>query len=159
MIIIYAFLLPISRASAVFFSLLFIMFWLYQLYINRDFSIFEERFIQFFLLFIAITFISLIWTTQVDIGLDLSRKLLYMFAFIAIMNLFDKRYINHVLIAFLFGLLVNELVAYGIFFKLFTYKNVTSDNPTPFMHHIVYSIFLLFGIIISFYKFLHFRKI
>jgi O-antigen ligase len=46
-------------------------------------------------------------------------------------------------------MLASELISYGIFFELFTYKNVPASNPSPFMKHLEYSIFLAFAALVT----------
>ena len=66
--------------------------------------------------------------------------------------------------AFLMGVFVSEIVSYLIFFDLIDvdylkslkilFKNASPSNPSPFMHHIFYSVFLGVAIllILEFYK-------
>jgi O-antigen ligase len=62
--------------------------------------------------------------------------------------------------AFLLGMFLSEIVSYSIFFHLFDfkyfqkigliYRNATVNNPTPFMHHSFYSLFLAVSILLIF---------
>ena len=61
---------------------------------------------------------------------------------------FNAKYIKYVLNAFLLSMLISEIVSYGIFFEIWTYNNVPSSDPSPFMNHTDYSTFLSFALII-----------
>jgi len=39
---------------------------------------------------------------------------------------------------------VSEIISYGVFFKLWCFGHASVENPSPFMHHIEYSVFLAF---------------
>jgi len=43
---------------------------------------------------------------------------------------------------------ISEIIAYGVFFKLWTFKHATPITPSPFMMHIDYSVFLAFSSIL-----------
>ena len=40
------------------------------------------------------------------------------------------------------GMFISEIIAYGVFFEFWTFKKATVSNPSPFMQHIHYSLFL-----------------
>jgi len=60
-----------------------------------------------------------------------------------------KQQVITLLTAFSFGMLASEMISYGIFFELFTYKNVPPSNPSPFMKHLEYSIFLALSALLT----------
>jgi O-antigen ligase len=43
---------------------------------------------------------------------------------------------------------ISEIVSYGIFFELWTYKNISPSDPSPFMNHTDYSVYLTFTVVI-----------
>jgi len=56
----------------------------------------------------------------------------------------ERRYIKYVFSAFIASMFISEIMSYGIYFNLFTYGEATHEMPTPFMHHIAYSVVLAF---------------
>ncbi|WP_331862557.1 O-antigen ligase family protein [Sulfurovum sp.] len=57
----------------------------------------------------------------------------------------DKKFIPIALSAFLTGMLISELVSYGIFFEFITIQGLSHKDPSPFMQHTLYSVFLAFS--------------
>ena len=57
----------------------------------------------------------------------------------------DKKFIHIALSAFLAGMLIGELVSYSIFFEFIHIEGTTHKDPSPFMHHTIYSVFLVFS--------------
>jgi O-antigen ligase len=100
------------------------------------------------LAFIAINFFSLLWTDDVEASLSYIRRYWYLLPIVVLFTSLQKAYIPKVLTAFLLGMFVSEIIAYGVFFELWHFKYATPQNPTPFMHHIEYSIFLALSALI-----------
>ena len=53
--------------------------------------------------------------------------------------------IPHIITAFIFGMLVSEFLAYGMFFELWEIRGHGKEYLSPFMYHIAYSVFLAFS--------------
>ena len=70
----------------------------------------------------------------------------------------EKKFLKYAISAFLAGIFLSELISYGIFFHLwqteYNKKYFGYYDPTPFMHHTLYSLFLGLGIIILVLKFI-----
>ncbi len=145
----YAFSLSISRACISIFTVLMILLWLIEGNFKRKFEqVKENKVIVFLVIFTLYTFISLFWTTleSLENGAGQSFKIvrLVILPILVIVTTLKKEYIPQVITAFLLGMLVSEIISYGIFFELWTWKHVTPTDPTPFMHHLDYSTFLAF---------------
>jgi O-antigen ligase len=72
--------------------------------------------------------------------------------------------IKKIFSAFLSGMFISEVISYGIYFQWWSFKNVSPNDPTPFMSHTDYSSYLAFTSIILllnaiFEKKLHYRLI
>jgi hypothetical protein len=59
--------------------------------------------------------------------------------------------------AFIFGMVLNELISYGILFGLWLHP--TDGYPVYFMHHVYYSVLLSFVEMLLIYRVLHQKKI
>jgi O-antigen ligase len=77
-----------------------------------------------------------------EVALKILRLNFYWMAIFVIATKFRKEYFNITITMFLCGMFISEVISYGIFFELWNYKNVLPQNPSPFMIHIEYSLFL-----------------
>jgi O-antigen ligase len=94
-------------------------------------------------LFITFMFLSLFWSGDTHEAHSQLRLYKYWIILIPILAVTLKReWLSNIITAFLLGMFISEIVAYGIFFEWWTYKNSTPDYPSPFMFHIHYSVFL-----------------
>jgi len=82
----------------------------------------------------------------------------YSFLFVVFLTSIDNKFLKRILSAFILGMLFSEIVSYLIYFDFLPlsklkhmgliYKKAYSFNPSPFMSHIFYSIFLAVTILI-----------
>jgi O-antigen ligase len=125
--LLFALTLPLSRGAVSFFLIWFILLFL----IGKNYrtaweQIKTTRAFVAMGAFIAFMFASLLWSNDTAI-LAVSLK---------------KEWLPNIITAFLGGMFISEIIAYGIYFEWWSYKNSTPDYPSPFMFHIHYSIFL-----------------
>lgn len=151
LIIIFAFSMPLSRAMISFFIILLPFVWI----IERDYKrkiqqITNSKLMIILLSFYLLLIVSLSYSTNLDVGLNILNKYSYWIVIIVIATSLKKKYINNVITAFLLGMLVSEIIAYGVFFDLWTWKENTKYTMSPFMMHIDYSVFLAFSSILIF---------
>lgn len=145
-IIILAFMIPVSKAGITFFeSLIFILFLLE--------GNFKEKWLLFLKSKVMITlFVFICFSIIILLSHEFSKEVLtylskykhFILAIIIFLSV-DKKYIKNVFSAFILGILFSELVSYGIFFELIHYKNISPHDPSPFMSHMTYSVFLAFS--------------
>jgi len=149
-IIFYAFIIPLSKASVTIFAGIFLIILLitqknnYKVFIN---NIWGNNVFKYFLIFIFLHIFSLIFVNSIDMNdalLYIKRYVYLIIPALAIYTLLKNEYIDKVIRSFIFGMFVSEMLSYGIFFELITMKHGTPNDPTPFMNHIDYSIFLVF---------------
>jgi O-antigen ligase len=145
----FAFMLPLSRATnSLFVGMLILLLILQGNYRSHIDRLKHSSFALSILLFIALTLLSLLWTDNLKEGLN--TKLLYIqwFAIFAIALNVKKDQIYKIISAFILGMVVSEILSYGMFFELWTIKGHGKAYPSPFMMHIDYSIFLAFTAVI-----------
>lgn len=143
--VIYAFLIPLSRAGIAIFALLLPILWFFSKDLKsyiRDIK--NSKVMIYLFLYLLLAFISISWSLDSMGGLYYFRKYIYLIPLFVIATTLKEKYITYIISSFLLGMLVSELFSYSIFFELFHYKNILPTNPTPFMHHIPYSMFLAF---------------
>lgn len=148
LIVLYALMIPLSldmiRATAI----LMIIFWIREGEFTKKFSELKKQplFIALFFL-IALLLLSLLWTDYENLrtGVKYITRYWYLLPMFVIYTSIDKKFIPITLSAFLTGMLVSELVSYGIFFEFITIEGLSHKDPSPFMQHTLYSVFLAFS--------------
>ncbi|MCR4941374.1 MAG: O-antigen ligase family protein [Campylobacter sp.] len=149
--IIFAFTMPISRAAISAFIILFPLVWLIEGDFKRKFDeIKNQKILLIFLIFYAFIALSALLSDNTKTALKFFRLYAYWFTLIVLATSLKKEWIKHIITAFLCGMVVSEMIAYGIFFGLWEYGVGNKINPSPFMFHIDYSVYLAFTSILLF---------
>lgn len=144
-ILLFAFMMPLSRATNSLFDALLIVLLLLQGNYRQHFETLRHSALaKVILLFIAYTVLSLLWTEHLHEGLNAKKLYIQWFAIFAIALNVKKEQVFPIVSAFLLGMLVSEVISYGMFFEFWTIKGKGADYPSPFMFHIDYSVFLAF---------------
>lgn len=145
LVIIYVFILPLSRAAVVFFTALLTLLWILEGDFKQKYLLLSQsKLVKAILIFILFNIVSVLWSDYMLQSLEYIQKYWYFLPAFVMFTSIKKEYIAKTLSAFILGMFVSEIISYGVFFGLWEFKNATPQNPTPFMHHIEYSIFLAF---------------
>ena len=161
LLVVYAFLIPIShRAKSAILVMIILLFIIRGNYIHYLKEAFYNKIVQAFLLFLIMNFIWLIGTDNTIHAksmLDEMKVAIYPLLFISFL---DKKFSFKIIIAFLAGVLYSEIFSISIFLELIPpklemlnyeiYKSLLND-PSPFLSHGRYSIFLSFAISLLLY--------
>jgi O-antigen ligase len=153
LIIAYAFCLPLSKAGISLFGAFLILTWLFEADFRKKYN--EIKRIKLFLtLFAFLTFstLAVIWSSDTLYALDYIKKYWHFLVMVVIYTSLQKKYIKHIFTAFLLGMLISEIVSYGIFFEIWTKEGVSPHDPSPFLDHTSYSVLLAFTAFILIYK-------
>jgi len=141
----YALVLPVSRAGISFLTIVLMLLWFLEGgFKNKLAKLSKNKIILTLFVFLIFNLISTLWTENIIETLDYVKKYWYFFPILIFYTSLSKEYLPKVLTAFILGMFASELIAYGVFFELWQFKHATPDNPSPFMHHIEYSVFLAF---------------
>ncbi|MBN2823735.1 MAG: hypothetical protein JXQ76_00305, partial [Campylobacterales bacterium] len=144
----YAFVIPLSRAGIVVFLLLILLVWIFftKNHLKDIENIYQSNAFKAFVLFWLYNFLSLLWVEQQNLSdaLKIVVKYWYFLTVIVIANYIQKEKILTVLSAFILGMFISELLSYGIFFELISLNRGSPNDPTPFMNHLDYGLFLAF---------------
>lgn len=145
-VILFSFTLPLSRGMASFFIFWFFVLLLYKRDYALTISILKNNPIFIFItIFLFYMLMTLFWSDDTREALDRLRLYGYWVLVLPAMAvLVKKEWVFSMLGAFLFGMFISEILAYGIFFELWSINGRGSSYPTPFMTHIHYSVFLAF---------------
>ena len=141
--LLFALTLPLSRAAVSFFLIWFVFLFLIQ----REYRAAGEQIktTRAFIAmgaFIAFMFASLLWSSDTSEALKQIRLYSYWIVIPILAVSLKKEWLPNIITAFLGGMFISEIIAYGIYFEWWSYKNSTPDYPSAFMFHIHYSIFL-----------------
>lgn len=154
--ILYALVLPLSRAGISLFTIVLVLLWIFEGNFSYKWSVIKNnRVIIALFTFIGFNFVSLLWTNEPTGSLEYIRRYWYLLPMLVLLTSLKKTYIPQVLSAFISGMLISEILAYGVFFELWPFKHATVENPAPFMHHIEYSIFLAFSALVLLSRIFH----
>ncbi|MGB3750263.1 MAG: O-antigen ligase family protein [Arcobacteraceae bacterium] len=144
-IIAFAFTLPLSRAAISVLMGFIAIVWIVEGNFKYTLSqIVTNRVLKSIALFLIFAALSLLWTQDKAEGLSFLRLYGYWTVLFIIATVIQKKDIKNIITAFLLGMFVSEIIAYGVYFELWTFKNATVSNPSPFMFWIDYSIFMAF---------------
>lgn len=157
-----AFATPLSIAGYTALSALLLVLWLIEgdWYAKWKMICAQPVFkvIGIFYLFLVL---SLLWSDNLIQGFEHLRKY-YLFLLIPIIyTSLDRQRIPQIFSAFLSAMIISEVLSYLIFFDLMPFKykeSWSSIDPSPFMHHTPYSIFLIFSIFLMLIRLLKERK-
>lgn len=139
----FAFTFPLSRAAVSFFVIWFtVLFLLDRDYKNTWKQIKKNRVFWAMGGLITVLALSLLWSTDKSDGLNQLRLYGYWIIIPVLALNLKKEWLPNIITAFLGGMFISEIIAYGIYFEWWTFKDRTPDYPAPFMSHIHYSIFL-----------------
>ncbi len=148
-IVCYAFFVPLSRAGIVFFSMILIVSWLFEAGFQKKYRLLSQsKVILSLFAFLLFNVIALLWSDDIFNAYKYILKYWYFLPIVVLFTSLQKEYVSKVLSAFIAGMLLSEIISYGIFFEIWDFNGATSKNPSPFMHHIEYSIFLAFTALI-----------
>ncbi len=145
LLVAYAFCIPVSKAGTNIAEVLILLLWVYQGNWKYKLEQYKSNpFILTFGAFIAFSFISLFWASSFSFGLEYIAKYRHFLIIPVMYTSLDKKFVPHIISAFLMAILVSEIMSYGIFFELWKYNGVSPHDPTPFMSHMTYSTILAF---------------
>jgi len=154
LIVAFAFALPISKAGTVLFSVLMVLLWLVEGNFKLKWKeLKESKFIILLFSLIIFSCVSVLWAPDTMFAIEFMRKYWHFLVIPVIYTSVNKKNINPIIMGFLIGMLISEIVSYGIFFEIIHYKNILPSNPTPFLDHMNYGTYLAFASLLLLNKF------
>ena len=141
----FAFILPLSRAGISFFVIVLPILWFFEGDFKRKFEqIKSSKLLIAISAYLIFSIISILWSSNFEQALNVLRLNSYWLLLFVIATTVKKEQITTIISSFLAGMFISELIAYGVFFELWTFKDATVQNPSPFMFWIDYSVFMAF---------------
>ena len=150
LILLYAFFIPLSLDMMRTFAISIIILGFVYIKNNKTLlsSLKSEQTIKAFGTLIFILLLSLIWThiDNLRFGFKYITRYWYILPMFIIFVTIKKDYIYKAISAFLAGMMLSELLSYGVFFEIIHIPHVSHKDPSVFMHHTLYSLFLSFTV-------------
>lgn len=155
-----AFTIPISIAAYTALAAVLLILWIIEGNWDTKWKMIKNQpFFKALWLFYLFLVLSLLWTENLSQGLEYLRKYYFIILLLPILyTSIDRKRIPQLYSAFLSAMVISEILSYLIFFNLmpFKYKETWSSiDPSPFMHHTPYSIFLIFSIFLMLTRLLY----
>ena len=139
----YAFSVPISKAGINIFENLIFLFWILEGKWKEKYELIKKNLVSIAIIaFILLNLIFLPKASSLSFGIDYIFKYRHFLIILVMLTSLKKEYLSYIFSAFLAGMLISEITSYGIFFEWWHYKNVKPTDPSPFMDHIGYSVYL-----------------
>ena len=132
-----------------------LIFWVFVVKKEDFLKILKHKYILVFLLFIAIHYISLFWSDHVKLGAH-TLRVMWIYWFIptfVFATILQKKDIKFIILGFVSGMFVNEIISYLIYFNLYeTAYSKIHHYPVGFLNHITYSVLVAFAAILILYQ-------
>ncbi|MFT7823750.1 MAG: O-antigen ligase family protein [Sulfurimonas sp.] len=151
--VLFAFIMPIITPTTNGVMILLILLWIIEGRWKDKFEILNgSPAFKLYAAFILLLGLSLFWSGGIDGGFTRNdanaveyyfRR--YIFGFILIpmiLTSVKKTFIPYIISAFLAAMFISEMMSWGIYMEWITYKDIPAHDPSPFMSHSLYSIFL-----------------
>lgn len=154
MLVVFAFFLPFYEEGVRFVLMIILFFTLLRgEYLEKLKKALSNKVVLAFSLYFLLHVVGLLWTDDLDRGLYFLGEMKYFLIPLFFYSFLRYEYVSKILTAFLVGMFFSEIYAYGIFLEIlnWTFTGKLHD-PTPFMNHLNYSLFLVFTLIVLFYR-------
>ncbi|WP_434637895.1 O-antigen ligase family protein [Sulfurimonas sp. NW7] len=149
----YAFSFPISKAATNLFEILAILLWIVEGNWKEKFALYKNNLLSITIaLLIGFSLLSILWHGNAELTFRYVAKYRHLLIIFVFYSSFDNKYTSHIISAFLLSMFLSEIMSYAIFFELIKYKNISPNDPSPFMSHMTYSTVLAFTISILLIK-------
>ena len=149
LLILLAFLMPLTVAGANIIIVIICLFWLLSgSYYVKFKQIINSKLMIASIFFYFLHIIGLIWTEDLKWGLHMLHKMWYFLLLLPVLfSIMKKEYIRPIIFVFLAAIAITEVISYLIWFEIIIpFKSATVSNPTPFMSHVSYNPILAFAI-------------
>jgi O-antigen ligase len=172
--ILFAFIFPISRGGGNAVLGVILLLWIADANFKEKFNtIKNEKIVWMFLAIGILTLLSALFSTSMShsflagekkslLRVIISHYIVVPFILIIFITSVKEKYLNYIISAFLASMFFSEIISYLIFFEIIDlsqfnifYSQTSIKNPTPFLHHIEYSIFLSISIILLIHKIIY----
>lgn len=165
LLILFAFTLPLNQHLINILPTIIFILWLLEGKLKAKWQMIKnEKIFWLFIALMGILLLSFFWSESIYHGFWHERyqngyefwfrKYVYKFTiFPVLLTHVNKTLFKNMISAFLAAMFISEIISYGIFFEFWTVGIGTPLDPSPFMHHVYYSSFLVLAIFILLVRF------
>ena len=148
LIIVFAFILPISTAATSAVGGLIILLWIIEEdFKNKIREIINNKIAVIVICYIMLHIIALIWTNNMSMAWYMVSKQWKLLLLPVLLNIVRKEHIKYYFNAFILGMAICVLISYLLFFEIINLQQaVILSDPLPFHSHISYNILLCMAI-------------
>lgn len=141
-----AFSAPFSWKISRIILILIIFVWFIEADYKKLFNgIRQSKFLTFLTLFVSFQLISIFWTeTSYAVSHSYFNNYLLWFAIPVLSVSLKREDLSRIVTVFLSAMFISEIIAYGMYFELWTIRGYGPEYPSPFIHHGAYSVFMAF---------------
>lgn len=169
LIVVYMFFIPITASvtSRIFIAILVLFFLRGDVFYYVK-EAWKNSVVRAFSYLLLVYIIWLFGSDNVKEGVNSFshvKNALYLFLFLVVI---DGRYIDRIIGSFIFAMMLSELLSYSMFFGVipwefgiggeYFYKAFAVGDPSPFLHHIHYGVFLAFTVVLLAQKVLYAKE-
>lgn len=155
LILIYAFTLSFPSEIKRIVAIVMIIIWLTDR-TKYEFILPKTNIFLFFLIFIGYCLLSYFWSdVSFNEALKYLKRYWYYLPIFIIFKYLKKEYFEYTISFFLLGMLISEILSYGNYFSIWQIGMGKPHDPTVFMQHTLYSIFLSVTTIFLMSKVIH----
>ncbi len=155
LILIYAFTLSFPSEIKRIVAIVMIILWLTDR-TKYEFILPKTNIFLFFWIFIGYCLLSYFWSdVSFYEALKYIKRYWYYLPIFIIFKYLKKEYFEYAISFFLLGMLISEILSYGNYFSLWQIGLGKPQDPTVFMQHTLYSIFLSITAILLMFKVVH----
>lgn len=158
LILLYAFTLSFPNEIKRVIAILMIILWITDK-TKYDFELPKTNLFLFFWIFIGYSLLSYFWSdVSFQEALKYIKRYWYYLPIFVIFKYLKKEYFELAISYFLIGMFISEILSYGNYFAFWQIGLGKPHDPTVFMQHTLYSIFLSITAIFLMFKIIHEEK-
>lgn len=165
LLVLFAFTFPLSAKKSTIILVLIIFLWVIEGQYRSKFEIlYDSKPFRYYFAFIVFLGLSLFWSDTIYGGFVkhypsngiVAYIRMYFFGFMLVpivLTSMKLHYSQWAISAFLAAMFISEIASWAVYMEWIHINFVHSNDPSPFMHHSLYSIFLAATIFILFTEF------
>ena len=154
LMVIFVFTFPISAKKVYPLLILLIVLWIFENnWRDKIQKLLQIKSFMYYMIFIVFLGMSLLWSDNIYGGFvkhypsngiyEYFKMYFTCFLLVPIfITSIQEKYIKYIMSAFLSAIFISEIVSWGIFLDILHISGKDSSDPSPFMSHSLYSIFL-----------------
>ncbi len=154
LLVLFAFMFPLSGKKSTVILVLIILLWIIEGNWKSKFKIlFSSKPFRYYFAFIIFMGLSLLWSDTIYGGFVkhypsngvVAYLRMYFFGFMLVpvmLTSMNQQYIKLSISAFLSAMFISEMASWAVYMEWIHIRNIHFKDPSPFMHHSLYSIFL-----------------